>query len=95
MPQGMKGHHKFKWDPVEMFGDPGPKPIPQPPSPKQMGLSHPGSSEVSLSCSTWSKPVAVSGNTSLSMSGYGRNGALGNHDADGFNSQDAFNVPLG
>jgi hypothetical protein len=101
VPQGMKGQHKFKWESVETFADSGPKPIPQPPSHKQMGLSNPDPSEISASCSTWGEPVAVSSKpstTMFSMSRYGRNAALDNqfvNDADGFNSQDASNFPLG
>jgi len=77
----MRGHHKFKWEGVETFADSGPKPIPQPPSHKQMGLSHPDPSEISSSCSTWSDPVAVSSKPSTTMfstSRYSRNAALGN-----------------
>src|SRR6267154_3351273 len=77
----MKGHHKFKWESVENFEDSGPKPVPPPPSHKQMGLSHPDPSEISSSCSTWDEPVAVSSKPStrmFSMSRYGRNGVLGN-----------------
>jgi hypothetical protein len=77
----MKGHHKFKWEGVETFADSGPKPIPQPPPHKQMGLSQPDPSEISSSCNTWGEPVAVSSKpstTMFSMSRYGRNAALGN-----------------
>lgn len=75
----MKGNHKFKWD-VESFGDSGPKPMPQPPSHNQMGLSHPDPG-ISSSCYAWGDPVAVSSTpstTMLSASGYDRNAALGN-----------------
>jgi hypothetical protein len=82
VPQGMKGHHKFKWESVEPFGDSGPMPIPQqPPSHKQMGLSNPDPSEISSSCNTWGEPVAVSSTSSATMvstSRYGRNAVLGN-----------------
>jgi hypothetical protein len=102
VPQGMKGHHKFKWEGVETFADSGPKPIPQqPPSHKQMGLSHPDPSEISSSCKSWGEPVAVSSKPSTTMSSvsrYDRNAALGNqfvNDADGFNSQHASNFSVG
>jgi hypothetical protein len=102
VPQGMKGHHKFEWEGVETFADSGPKPIPQqPPSHKQMGLSHPDPSEISSSCKSWGEPVAVSSKPSTTMSSvsrYDRNAALCNqfvNDADGFNSQHASNFPVG
>jgi hypothetical protein len=88
-PQGRKGHHKFKWEVVDSFADSGPKPMPPPPSHKQMGFSPPDPSEVSLSCNTWGEPVALPGKPAKSMggmSGYGRN-PLGNqfeNGADGF-----------
>jgi len=98
----MKGHHKFKWEGVETFADSGPKPMPQLPSHKQMGLSQPDPSEISTSCNTWGEPVAVSWKPStamFSMSRYDHNTALGGkrfvNDADGFNFQDAPNFPLG
>jgi hypothetical protein len=96
----MKGHHKFKWEGVETFGDSGPKPMPPPPSHKQMGLANPDPGEISSSCSTWSEPVAVSSNPSTAVSStsrYDRNVVLGNQFKFlmGFYSQDAPYFALG
>ena len=98
----MKGHHKFKWEGVETFGDSGPKPMPPPPSHKQMGLANPAApgGEISSSCSTWSEPVAVSPSNSSaavsSTSRYDRNVVvLGNQFLMRFYSQHASYFALG
>lgn len=77
VPQRLKGHHKFKWEAVDPFGDSGPLPLPQQPPHKQMGLSPQDLDEISVSCNTWDESGA--GTTMAGTAGYARNAALRNH----------------